>query len=486
MLRDDFLWGGATAANQFEGGYDEGGRGLATSDTKTNGAKDRPRMHSFRTPEDGLVYLRGSEKIPSGCFCELDPDRYYPSHVAVDFYHHWREDIALMAEMGFKAFRMSVSWTRIFPNGDDEVPNEEGLAFYDAVFDELIAHGIEPVVTICHFDMPIHLSEEYDGWSSRHTVDAYVRLCRVLFERYRGKVRYWMTFNEINLLRGWDTLGVHDMDDARYCQALHNLFIASAKAVTLAHEVDSTNQVGMMLAAILTYAETCNPADVALELTVGRRLKWMFADVQCRGHYPSYLLLELERKGIELEREEGDDAVLAAGCVDYIGFSYYNSGVVTTRKDAVMALGNGVAMAKNPYVESSAWDWPIDPIGLRTTLNILWDRYEKPLFIVENGLGAEDTVEPDGSIHDDARIAYLRAHIEQMKLAVEQDGVDLLGYTPWGCIDLVSAGTGEMKKRYGFVHVDMDDEGRGTLKRRRKDSFTWYKRVIASNGENLD
>ena len=390
-----------------------------------------------------------------------------------------------MAEMGYKCFRMSISWTRIFPNGDDAEPNEEGLRFYDEVFDDLCAHGIEPVVTICHFDMPVHLADEYDGWLSRHTVDAYVRLCRVLFGRYRGRVRYWMTFNEINLLRGWDTLGVRELDDARYQQALYHIFVASAKAVALGHRIDPRNQIGMMLAAILTYAETCNPADVALELAVSRRLKWFFADVQCRGVYPSYILRELASKGIEIVREPGDDDALRAGTVDYIGFSYYNSGVVTTRKDAAMSLGNGVAMAENPYVESSEWGWPIDPIGLRTTLNILWDRYQKPLFIVENGLGAVDELEADGSVRDDYRIDYLRKHIEQMKKAVDQDGVKLIGYTPWGCIDLVSAGTGEMKKRYGFVYVDMDDEGNGTLERRRKDSFDWYRRVIASNGADL-
>ena len=485
MLRENFLWGGATAANQYEGGYAEDGRGLTTLDTKTNGTKDRPRKHSFATPEGDIVYLESSKRIPADYRSVLDPDMYYPSHRAVDFYHHWREDIALAAEMGFKAFRMSVSWTRIFPNGDDAEPNEEGLAFYDAIFDELAAHGIEPVVTINHFDMPLHLAEEHDGWLWRGTVDAYVRLCEVLFTRYKGRVRYWMTFNEINLLRGWDTLGVYDMDDARYQQALYHIFVASAKAVALGHRIDPESQIGMMIAAILTYAETCNPADVALELTVGRHLKWLFADVQCRGYYPSYAVRELEVKGIELVREPGDEEALRAGRVDYIGFSYYNSGVVTTRPDAPMSLGNGVAMAQNPYVESSEWGWPIDPIGLRTTLNVLWDRYQKPLFIVENGLGAVDTVEADGSIHDDYRIDYLRKHIEQMKKAVDEDGVDLIGYTPWGWIDLVSAGTGEMKKRYGFVYVDMDDEGNGTCERSRKDSFAWYQRVIATNGEEL-
>ncbi len=485
MLRDDFLWGGATAANQYEGGWNEGGRGMATSDTKTNGSIDRPRKHSFRTPNGAIAYLRGSEPVPGDHACAIDPQMYYPSHRAVDFYHRWREDIALMAEMGFRCFRMSISWTRIFPNGDDREPNEEGLAFYDQVFDELIAHGMEPVVTIDHFDMPVSLAERWDGWLDRRTVDAYVRLCATLFTRYRGKVRWWMTFNEINLLRGWDTLGVRDMTEARYQQALYHLFVASAQAVSLGHAVDPANQMGMMLAAVLTYPETCNPADVALELRIARRVKLLFSDVQCRGYYPSYQLRDLERKGIELKRRPGDEELLRAGTVDYIGFSYYNSGVVTTRPDAGHALGNGVTLAQNPYVTSSEWGWPIDPEGLRTTLNILWDRYQKPLFIVENGLGANDMVEPDGSIHDTYRIDYLRRHIAAMKAAVEEDGVDLIGYTPWGCIDLVSAGTGEMKKRYGFVYVDMDDEGNGTLARSRKDSFYWYQRVITSNGEEL-
>ena len=485
MLREGFLWGGATAANQFEGGYDEGGRGLATSDTKTNGAKGRVRRHSFLDSAGNLQYLRRDEPVPAEYRCFLDPDCYYPSHRAVDFYHHWREDIGLLAEMGFKAFRLSISWTRIFPHGDDVEPNEEGLAFYDAIFDELHAKGIEPVVTICHFDMPVRLSESCDGWLSRHAVDAYVRLCRVLFERYHGRVRYWMTFNEINLLRWWDTLGVHELDEARYRQAMHHIFVASAKAVALGHEVDSDNRIGMMLAATPIYPETCNPEDVALAMDAERRQKWQFADVQCRGCYPSYALRNMEARGIELVRSPDDDDALRAGCVDYVGFSYYNSGVVTTRTDVEKSDGNGVATVRNPYVKASAWDWPIDPVGLRITMNELWDRYQKPLFVVENGLGVEDVVEPDGSIHDRERIEYLREHIVQMKRAMDEDGIDVIGYLPWGCIDLVSSGTGEMKKRYGFVYVDMDDEGRGTLKRSRKDSFFWYQRVIASNGENL-
>ena len=485
MLKENFLWGGATAANQFEGGYNEGGRGIATSDTKTNGSLTRKRKHSFLDEHNQIIYLHESEWISHQYQAVIDQDMYYPSHKAVDFYHCYKEDIALMAEMGFQCFRMSISWTRIFPQGNEEKPNEEGLKFYDQVFDECLKYGIEPVVTINHFDMPIYLAQHQDGWLSRQTIDCHLRYCQTLFERYKGKVKYWMTFNEINLLRGYATLGIHEMTPQKYYQALHHIFIASALTVQLGHQIDKNNQIGMMLANILTYPESCNPQDVALELNVSRRLKYLFADVQCRGYYPSYALKLMEKENIQLVKEESDDQILKNGCVDYIGFSYYNSGVVTTREDAGMALGNGVQMAHNPYLKESAWKWPIDPIGLRISLNLLWDRYQKPLFIVENGLGAEDHVEEDGSIHDDYRIDYMRDHIIEMKKAVEEDGVDLIGYTPWGCIDLVSAGTGEMKKRYGMIYVDMDDEGKGTLKRMKKDSFYWYQKVIQSHGEEL-
>ncbi|MBS5113906.1 MAG: family 1 glycosylhydrolase [Coprobacillus cateniformis] len=485
MLKKDFLWGGATAANQFEGGYNEGGRGLATSDTKTNGSLTRKRKHSFLDENNQIVYLHGSDYIPQNYQSIIDENMYYPSHKAVDFYHHYQEDIALMAEMGFQCFRMSISWTRIFPRGDEETPNEEGLKFYDKVFDECLKYGIQPVVTLNHFDMPLYLADEKNGWLSRETVTYFLRYCETVFQRYKGKVKHWMTFNEINLLRGYDTLGVHEMNQQRYYQAMHHIFIASALAVKKGHEIDPENQIGMMLANILTYPETCNPKDVELELNVSRRLKYFFSDVQCRGYYPSYVLKLLERENIVIKKEAHDDDILKEGCVDYIGFSYYNSGVVTTRQDAKATLGNGVKMAENPYLQESEWKWPIDPIGLRISLNILWDRYQKPLFIVENGLGAKDDVETDESIHDDYRIAYMRDHIIEMKKAVEEDGVDLIGYTPWGCIDLVSAGTGEMKKRYGMVYVDMDDEGNGSLKRLKKDSFYWYQKVISSQGEDL-
>jgi len=468
QLNKNFLWGGAIAANQAEGAYLEGGKGLSLMDIATAGKK-------------GV-----SRRITKG----IEEDVYYPNHEGIDFYHRFPEDLALFEEMGFQCFRTSIAWTRIFPHGDEEQPNEEGLKFYDRLFDEMIKRGMQPVVTISHYEMPLYLVQKYGGWANRKLIDFYLHFCEVIFKRYQGKVKYWMTFNEINsVILMPEIAGVlgRDQDDfqQRSYQAMHHIFIASAKAVQLGHQINADNQIGMMLAQILTYPETCRPLDVETELRVSRHLKYFFADVQCRGYYPSYILKTLEHKKIEIVKEKEDDQILRKGCVDYIGFSYYNSGVISSRPDAPSTLGNGIKTVANPYLKESEWKWPIDPQGLRISLNLLWDRYQKPLFIVENGLGAVDQIESDGSIHDDYRIDYLREHIQEMKKAVDEDGVDLIGYTPWGCIDLVSAGTGEMKKRYGFVYVDMDDEGHGTLQRMKKDSFYWYQHVIETNGEEL-
>ncbi len=480
-----FLWGGATAANQYEGGYNEGGRGLATSDVITDGNMNTPRRITIQLKDGTLTSISRFEELPDGAVGYLDPDTYYPSHVATDFYHHYEEDIALFAEMGFNSFRMSISWTRIFPRGDEEQPNEEGLAFYDKVFDTCLKHNIEPIVTICHFDVPKYLADEMDGWSDRRVVDYYVNYCDAIFKRYKNKVKYWMTFNEINLLNGYTTLGCRKTDDQTRYQALHHMFVASAKAVQLGHVINPEFEIGMMVAYILSYPETCNPADQQEDIDAARNLKYFFCDVQCRGYYPSYKLAEFERKGIVIKKEPYDDEILYNGTVDYIGFSYYNSGVSTARKDAETTEGNVEKVVKSKYLKVSEWGWPIDPMGLRIAMNQLWDRYQLPLMIVENGLGAKDTVEADGSINDDYRIDYLADHIAEMKKAVELDGVELWGYTPWGCIDLVSAGTGEMTKRYGMIYVDMDDKGNGNLKRSKKKSFDWYKKVILSNGEDL-
>lgn len=472
-LPNGFLWGGATAANQCEGGYLEGGKGLGTVDVIPWGEDRRPVMLGIKD------------------YRTLSKDAYYPSHEAIDMYHHWKEDIALMAEMGFKCYRFSFSWSRIFPMGEEKEPNEEGLKFYEEMIDELRAHKIEPVVTICHFDVPLHLEQKYGSWKSRKLIDAYLRYCEVLFQRFKGKVTYWITFNEINMLMHMPFMGAgisiregEDELQVKY-QAAHNELTASALATKLAHEINPEYKIGCMLAAGQFYPYTCNPQDVWDALKKDRN-NYFFIDVQSRGEYPAYARKYLEQNGIVLEMESDDEQILKENTVDFIAFSYYASRLTSADPDTGESTGGNVIKSlKNPYLQASEWGWQIDPIGLRITLNTLYDRYQKPLFIVENGLGAVDRIEEDGSIQDDYRIAYLEAHIKEMMKAVQEDGVELIGYTPWGWIDLVSASTGEMKKRYGFVYVDKDNKGNGTLQRRKKKSFDWYRQVIATNGECL-
>ncbi|HGF7950958.1 TPA: 6-phospho-beta-glucosidase [Enterococcus faecium] len=472
-FRKDFLWGGATAANQCEGGYDEGGRGLANVDVVPIG-KDR------------FPVITGKKKM-----FEFDEDHFYPAKIAIDMYHRYKEDIALFAEMGFKTYRMSIAWSRIFPMGDEKEPNEAGLKFYEDVFKEYQKHGIEPLVTITHFDCPMHLIKEYGAWRSRELVGFYENLCRVIFNRYKGLVKYWLTFNEINMILHAPFMGAglyfeegENEEQIKY-QAAHHELVASAIATKIAHEVDPENKVGCMLAAGAYYPYTCNPEDVWASRKSDRE-NYFFIDVQSRGEYPAYALKEMERNGIQIEMEPGDAALLKEHTVDFISFSYYSSRVSTTDNELLeQTAGNIFASVKNPYLQASEWGWQIDPLGLRITMNDIYDRYQKPLFIVENGLGAVDMLDENGYVEDDYRIDYLAAHIQAMKDAVELDGVDLLGYTTWGCIDLVSAGTGEMKKRYGFIYVDRDNQGNGTLARSKKKSFNWYKKVIDSNGENL-
>lgn len=467
MLKSDFLWGGAVAANQCEGAWNVDGKGLSTADCMTVGGIGKVREFT-----DGVL-----------------PGVYYPNHEGIDFYHHYQEDIALFAEMGFKCFRTSIAWTRIYPDGDDEIPNEKGLAFYDAVFDECLKYGIEPVVTISHYETPYALVKNYGSWRSRKMIDFYLKFCETIFRRYKNKVKYWMTFNEINVLRlhsemsAGIRIGEDENAEQIQLQAAHYQLTASALAVKLGHAVNPDFKIGMMMLYPTFYGETCNPAD---QLECMRQLDphLYFSDVQVRGAYSSKAKAYWKRQGVTLDITPEDEAALQAGTVDYIGFSYYNSNVATAREVELIG-GNMLNAVKNPYLKASDWGWQTDPIGLRIALNQLYDRYQIPLFIVENGLGAVDTIEPDGTILDDYRIDYLRQHIEAMKAAVEEDGVDLIGYTPWGCIDVVSCGTGQMKKRYGFIYVDRNDEGQGSLKRLKKKSFDWYRKVIASNGEEL-
>ena len=471
----DFLWGGATAANQYEGGYNEDGRGLANVDLAPHG-KDR------------YPIISGQMK-----HLAFDDEHYYPAKTGVDFYHRYKEDIALLGEMGFKTFRISIAWTRIFPNGDESEPNEKGLQFYEDVFKEMHKHGIEPLVTITHFDMPVHLIEEYGGWRNRKLVGFYEKLVRVLFTRYKDLVKYWITFNEINMIMHLPFMGAglvfeegENQEEIKYIAAHHEM-VASALATKIAKEINPEFQIGCMLAAGIAYPNSPDPKDVR-EAQIANQNNYFFVDVQSRGEYPNYALKELERKGIEIPFEEGDKELLKENTVDYISFSYYSS-KLAAHPDNIESQekteGNVMGTLRNPYLEASEWGWQIDPLGFRITMNEMYDRYQKPLFVVENGLGAVDTPDENGNIIDDYRIDYLQAHIQEMKNAIDLDGVEVLGYTTWGAIDLVSASTGEMSKRYGFVYVDRDDQGNGTLDRSKKKSFDWYKKVIETNGEDL-
>ena len=483
-LPDGFLWGGATADFQCEGGFSEGGRGLTTHDFETDGSQQNPRANTYKLPDGTPGEARSSfikpADIPDGAVMSFHEGRYYPSHKAVDFYHHYKEDIALMGEMGCNVHRFSICWSRIYPTGDEALPNEEGLKFYDDVIDELLAHGMQPLITIQHDELPLHLAEKYDGWSSRHTIECYVKYCRTLFDRYGKKCRYWLTFNEINAVRGFASCGTFRCDDQTHYNAVHNMFLASALAVKLGHEMMPGSMFGAMYASSELYPATCKPEDVFRRMQA-RRETLFFIDVMARGYYPSYSNDLLSRRGVTLHTEDGDDKILREGTLDFVSFSYYRSNVISTETTNFNVLGGDL----NPYLPKTDWGWPIDPVGLRFLLNEYYDRYQKPLFIVENGLGAVDKVEADGSINDDYRIDYLRDHLREMMKAVCVDGVECLGYTMWGPMDLVSLSTGEMSKRYGWIYVDMDDKGNGTLKRSRKKSFGWMSDVIKSNGESL-
>lgn len=462
-LPRDFLWGGAVAAHQLEGGWNLDGRGISVCDVLTGGDAHTPR------------------KITDGVL----PGEYYPNHDGIDFYHHYPQDIALFQELGFQVFRTSISWSRIFPRGDEEVPNEAGLAFYDQLFDTLLAAGIQPLVTLSHFEIPYILAKEYGGFRNRKLVDFFLRFAKVCFRRYKGKVSKWLLFNEINnqmdlsnpifaLTNSGILWQEGENREKTLYQALHHEFLAGALAVEALRAIDPKAQVGCMVAWWPTYPATCDPEDQLCAVSSMHK-KFFFTDVYMRGHYPSYLKKMWQEKEITPQMLPGDEEILARNPVDFISISYYSTGI----------SGRDGESNANPYLKKNDWGWQIDPTGLRYSLNVLYERYEKPIFIVENGFGAYDVREPDGSVHDSYRIDYLRQHIRAMEQAVVLDGVQVLGYTVWGCIDVVSFGTGEMAKRYGFIYVDKDNAGKGTLERTRKDSFFWYKQVIASNGRNL-
>lgn len=474
----DFLWGGAVAAHQVEGAYNVDGKGVSIADVMTAGGNGIPRQIT-----DGII-----------------PGENYPNHEAIDFYHHYKEDIQLFKEMGLKVFRTSINWTRIFPNGDEEEPNEAGLKFYDDLFSELRKNDIEPLVTLSHFEMPYHLAKHYGGFKNRQVIDFFVHYAETVMKRYQDKVTYWLTFNEINNqadgqhdLHTWTNSGFipqpGENKEEVTMQASLNELIASAKVVALGHAINPNFKIGCMMAYVPIYPYSANPDDVMAASKLMER-RFFYNDIHARGEIPAYVLARFERLGYHLEYTAADLAALKKGTVDFISFSYYMSDAVTTLPEIaghdVSSEYPGAKIVSNPYVKASDWGWQIDPVGLRYVLNTVYQRYNLPLFIVENGFGAYDKFSADGKIHDTYRIDYLRSHIEEMKKAVLLDGVDLLGYTPWGIIDIVSFGSGEMEKRYGMIYVDKDNQGHGTLKRQKKASFDWYQQVIATNGENLD
>lgn len=484
---EHFLWGGATAANQFEGGWKEGGKGPSVSDvakfTDPKEMKDLLDVHGLCDITD--------EQIKEAL--ETNDEVFYPKRHGIDFYHHYKEDIALLAGMGFKVYRMSIAWSRIFPKGDEEVPNEEGLAFYDRVFDECLKYNMQPLVTMSHYEPPLYLATEYNGWYNRKTIDFFVRYVDVITKRYKDKVKYWLTFNEIDSIirHPFMTGGLIEsrfkkkqFEEVEY-QAMHHQFVASALAVKITHENIPDAKVGCMLTKLTYYPYSCRPEDVLKERETMRQI-YCYSDTQVYGEYPRYLLNMYKNKGFHIKMSEEDLRIMKDYPVDFISFSYYSSSCVAENEEGLtMTSGNTQTAIKNPYIPSSDWGWQIDPIGLRISLIDLYDRYRKPLFIVENGLGARDQIEEDGSINDDYRIDYLKKHMIQMYHAIKDDGVELMGYTTWAPIDLVSNSTNQMSKRYGFIYVDVDDYNRGSYKRIKKKSYDWYKKVIETNGESL-
>ena len=483
---EGFLWGGATAANQYEGGWKEGGKGVSCSDvqlfTDPKSMKDLLNTHGLCDISDEMI-----EKALS-----TDDEVYYPKRHGIDFYHHYKEDIALLAGMGFKVYRMSIAWSRIFPRGDELEPNEEGLKFYDDVFDECLKYGMQPLVTMSHYEPPLAFCMDYNGWYDRRSIEFFTRYVDVITKRYKDKVKLWLTFNEIDSIirHPFMTGGLiesrfkpEEFEEVEY-QAMHHQFVASALAVKITHENIPDAKVGCMLTKLTYYPYTCKPEDV-LQAQQDMRSTYCYSDTQVFGEYPTYLLTKFKNEGLNIKMEERDLEIMKKYPVDFVSFSYYSSSCVA-KDDAGLkktAANTNIAI-KNPYIPSSDWGWQIDPIGLRVSLVDLYDRYRKPLFIVENGLGAKDEL-IDGKVDDQYRIDYFDAHFREMYNAIYEDGVDLMGYTSWGCIDLVSESTKQMSKRYGFIYVDADDLGNGTYKRYKKKSFDWYKHVIETNGACL-
>lgn len=481
-FQDGFLWGGAVAANQLEGAFNEGGKGWSVADV----ASYKPNVDVKNYKKHVQVSLNGIKEAMK----ESD-NTYYPKRRGIDFYNKYKEDLALFAEMGFKVLRISIAWTRLYPTGEELEPNKEGIEFYKNVFKEMKKLNIEPLVTLSHYEMPIELALKYNGWTDRRVIEMFTRFCKTCFEEFGEYVKLWLNFNEVDsiirhpFITGGLIPELCNGEEIKCCyQALHHQFVASAIVTKMCHEIIPGSKIGCMLTKLMTFPRTCAPEDVLA--TQHKNLdNHFYSDVMVFGEYPRLKSVELKKLGYYPKMEEGDLEIIKEGTVDFVSFSYYMSMTESVDPNAERTPGNTVLGVKNPYLESSDWGWQIDPVGLRISLIELYDRYKKPLFIVENGIGAKDIVEEDGSIHDPYRIQYFREHFEQMKKAVE-DGVELMGYTSWAPIDLISASTSQISKRYGFIYVDQDDLGNGSGERKRKDSFYWYKKVIETNGNDLD
>lgn len=489
----NFLWGGDISAAQIEGAWDEDGKSPTEVDYMVSVDRNSAFRYGYYEMPDGTegTMMLFSGQLPVGAKMVIKDGVNYSNHVASDFYHHWKEDLALLAEMGFTALNLTISWARIFPAGVAGGVNPKGVEFYRDVLTECNRLGMEPIITLYKYDMPFFYISDWGGWSNRKLIDEFVEFARVCFTEYKGLSHHWITFNELNILKMMEQSNpnVDQATRQRLYEEAHNQMVAAARAVQLGHEVDAENQVGCMIAGTFCYPLTPDPADVALAQKYMRDTMFFYGDTQVRGAYPTYAKHVLAENGVTLEVSDADAADLMAGKADFYAFSYYSSSCATTHANEGEGGAGNMSQhgVKNPYVNATEWGWQIDPEGLKTALNMLSDRYpDTPLLIVENGIGAIDTFEEDGSIHDPYRIEYLRDHIAKMREAVEE-GVNLVGYTMWSCIDLISAGTGEMRKRYGFVYVDAADDGtpQGSFKRYRKDSFVWYKRVCESNGEDL-
>lgn len=469
---EGFLWGGAVAANQLEGAYAEGGKGLCVSD-----------FNEYHANVPLASKYNGEETTDSVREAMAATDRVYPKRWGIDFYHTYEQDLKLLGELGLKTFRTSIDWARIFPNGDDEKPNEEGLAFYDRLIDVVIANGMEPMITCSHYEMPVALTLKYKGWASRELIGLFERYCQVLFDRYHDRVKLWILVNQINLVsvESFNHLGicadkVDSLAEAKY-QGVHNEMVACARATRYAHENYPDLKIGMMLCGGPDYPASSDPEDV-LGCYRHNQMEYYYGDVLLRGIYPGYALRFFEENGYDIQFGEHDLEDIRS-TADFMSFSYYYSSVCSAK-----SFADGNKDFANDQLPANPWGWSIDPVGLRYTLNAYYDRWQCPIYVTENGLGAHDVLEADGTIHDPYRVEYFRAHIEQMKQAI-QDGVDLRGYYAWAPIDIVSCSSSEMSKRYGFIYVDLDDEGKGTGRRLKKDSFAWYQKVIATNGEKL-